>query len=60
MCKYRSNLLDIEALRQAVKKEAGCLQTQLDELACHYDENLKQVRLVVTGVFSTKHLFKQT
>lgn len=60
MCVYRCNLLDIEALRQAVKKEAGTLQTQLDELVCHHDESLKQVRLVVAGVFSSKHLFKQT
>lgn len=49
---YRRNLSDIEGLRQAVKKEAGSLQTQLDELVCHYDESLKQVRLVVRGVLS--------
>lgn len=51
VCVYRRNLLDIEALRQAVKKEAGSLQTQLDELVYPYDESLKQVRLVVNGVF---------
>lgn len=53
VCVDRRNLLDIEALRQAVKKEAGSLQTQLDELVCHYDESLKQVRLVFPGVFSS-------
>lgn len=52
VCVFRCNLSDIEALRQAVKKEAGSLQTQLDALVCHYDESLKQVRLVVNGAFS--------
>lgn len=60
MCIYRRTLSDIEALRQAVKEEAGSLQTQLDELVCHYDQSLRQVRLVVIGVFSSKHLFEQT
>uniref|UniRef100_UPI0037E6F927 protein ITPRID1 n=1 Tax=Semicossyphus pulcher TaxID=241346 RepID=UPI0037E6F927 len=37
----REKVRDIEELRQAVKKEAGELEMQLNELAHHYDDSLK-------------------
>ncbi|XP_078018988.1 uncharacterized protein itprid1 isoform X2 [Epinephelus lanceolatus] len=37
----REKIRDIEELRRAVKQEAGELETQLSELAHHYDDSLK-------------------
>ncbi|XP_034561790.1 uncharacterized protein itprid1 [Notolabrus celidotus] len=37
----REKVRDIEELRRAVKKEAGELEMQLNELAHHYDDSLK-------------------
>ncbi|XP_062415048.1 uncharacterized protein itprid1 [Pungitius pungitius] len=38
----REMVQDIEELRRAVKQEAGELEMQLNELADHYDDNLKR------------------
>ncbi|KAK9528055.1 hypothetical protein VZT92_014555 [Zoarces viviparus] len=37
----RETVRDVEELRRAVKQEAGELEMQLNELADHYDDNLK-------------------
>ncbi|XP_040022554.2 uncharacterized protein itprid1 [Gasterosteus aculeatus] len=38
----REMVQDVEELRRAVKQEAGQLEMQLNELADHYDDNLKR------------------
>lgn len=41
----REMVQDVEELRRAVKQEAGQLEMQLNELADHYDDNLKRVTM---------------
>ncbi|XP_044032665.1 serine-rich adhesin for platelets isoform X3 [Siniperca chuatsi] len=49
----REKVRDIEELRRTVKQEAGELEMQLNELAHHYDDSLKMLRVFIPGTVPT-------